>query len=102
MRYLARGENLPAASPIAERIRKGAKVLLTVPYDTYSRPSGYRGPVLARTYVPDYVATPLGILPAYYGEAGIGEVQPVLQKPHPSGMLPRRGWRLSLSDLLRG
>ena len=102
MRYLVRGEDLPAKSPMAEKVRKGARSFLTVPYDTYSRPSGYMGPVLAMAYVPDYVATPLGILPAYYGEAGIGEIQPVLEKPHPSGMPPRRGWRLSLKDLLGG
>jgi hypothetical protein len=62
------------------------------------------GPVLGAPQVPDFVATPLGILPAYYGELPIGQEpgQPVLLKPHPSGTEPRKGWRFSLKDLLGG
>jgi hypothetical protein len=104
-RYIVGGEDLPAPSPQANAIRRGAwGDILRRPYDTYSRPSGYMGPVLGAPQVPDYVPTPLGILPAYYGELPIGQDpgQPILLKPHPSGAEPKKGWRLSLKDLLRG
>jgi hypothetical protein len=108
-RYIVGGEDLPAPSLRANAIRRGAwGNILRRPYDTYSRSSGYPGPVLGKLYVPDYVPTPLGILPAYHGELPIGQDpgQPILPKPHPSGVDSggelRKGWRLSLKDFLGG
>jgi len=102
-RYIVGGEDLPTPSPRANAIRRRYwGDALQRPYDSYSRPSGYMGPVLGAPQVPDYVATPLGILPGYYGELFIGRDtgQPLLPKPHPSGEEPPPGCRLGFKDVL--
>ena len=72
------------------------------PYDYYSRPSMYPGPVGPVPAPPTIpVPTPIGILPGYRGDISALKYQGVVPREHPAGPYAPEGGYITWADVVK-
>lgn len=88
-------------SRYAQALRDEAGIK-TQPYDFYSRPSMYPGPVGPTPAPPTMpVPTPIGVLPGYRGELSALRYQGVVPREHPAGpYAPEEGY-ITWADVVK-
>lgn len=88
-------------SRYAQALRDEAGIK-TMPYDFYSRPSMYMGPVGPTPAPPTMpVPTPIGVLPGYRGELSALQYQGVVPREHPAGpYAPKKGY-MTWADVVK-